>query len=778
MDPFSDWAQSSTTPSCVQHWADRLIELGASWESFRRDKKDVLADLSSGGIPILAARNIVDAAVMVIERSQAPMAIFWDLGELPIPGSSSVGDIVSRLKSLFASEGDLIHFRGYSSSGRDGIPQQQRTDLERSGCPLVGPTSDGGEEEVHKMIIVDAMKFGLMNPKGATFCFLTGNVDYSYLLQALKSSQWRKIIVSRGPSQSILHDNCDKKLKWETDILQMRHTTKAPPAFEEYVINGMISEESKDLLDRSQSTEEHIQDLRQVTNIPKESNASSLAEISIKAAAGFVIPDNAVSTSSVILLQDLGKGNLSEGQSSKEAKASLQIDESPKEHPMLIHQERQNDWDDECRDDKQLLNTFQPHAPTIESRTVNKDWERDTQLLQTIILAEGTGNGRVLKSLVSPKLQEMYPARFPDRDAVRNFLARAIVGGIVVESSQGTTTFLSLPTDHAQHPIAGLPLVERAPVTLTKLPNKVKNLARDLPYVLIIQKKYIPQGTIFVKIQVQVFEKYLLLMFQDLYTAEHAVEALPVLRKGTLIDWAKASGTEAADGVIEQPTLGSEEKEEAVTCVVSTLATLAKLDDIFVQESLLRKLLLQQYPAKCSSKEIANHWIFAAVSFCAVRLFKRPESKQQLVCLQDRFEPATAPFPPDDLDTRKEENHIENLLWANSGCMPRAAIIESLKSSFKTMGTPFLRYRVITNGARKERFHLKKGPWGQFVALTKQDAFNASKAYPSEEIEGSPNSSVPEVLDSVNSLGQEAASDAGSSYDDLEAIMRIYSSHI
>jgi hypothetical protein len=749
MDPFSEWVQSSTTPPCVQRWADRLIELGASWESFRRDKKDVLADLALGGIPILAARNIVDAAVAVIKRSQAPMVIFWDLGELPIPETSSVRDIVGRLKSLFATEGDLIQFRGYSSTGRDGIPQQQRSDLERSGCTLIGSTSHGGEEEVHKMIIVDAMKFGFMNPEGATFCFLTGDVDYSYLLQALKSSQWRKIIVSRGPSQSSLHDNCDKKLNWETNILQMRHTTQAPPGSVRYVQNGMISEESKDLLDRSQSKEKNI----------KESIDSSHTELSIKEAAGrwllsSIATKNAASKTSVTLLQDLSKGNLSEGQSAKV---------TPKEHPVLIHQDGQ-------KDDH---TSFQPRAPTIEHLTVNEDWGRDTQLLQTIIAVEGTGNGRILKSLVSPKLQETYPTRFPDRDAVRNFLARAIADGIVVESSQGTTAFLSLSTDHAQPSIAGLPLVERAPVTLTKLPDKVKKLARDLPYVLFIQKKYVPKGTVFVKIQVQDFEKYLLLMFQDLYTAEHALEDLPVLRKGTLIDWDKASETEAADSVIEQPTLGSDEKEEAVMCVVSTLATLAELDDISVPESLLRKLLMQQYPAKCSSKEIATHWIFTAVAFCAVRLFKRSESKQQLVCLQDRLEEATAPFPPDDLDTRKEENHVENLLWMNSGCMPRAAIIESLKCSFETMGTPFLRFRVFMNGARKERFYLCKG-LGHFVALTKQDAFNASKAYPSEKIEGSLISSVLEVIDSVDSIGQDTASDDGSSYDDdLEAIMRI-----
>ena len=71
-----------------------------------------------------------------------------------------------------------------------------------------------------QMIIVDAMQFAFQHKEGATLCFITGDVDYAYLLATLQRPQWRTIVVSRGTMQSMLHVNCDMKIRWETDILQ------------------------------------------------------------------------------------------------------------------------------------------------------------------------------------------------------------------------------------------------------------------------------------------------------------------------------------------------------------------------------------------------------------------------------------------------------------------------------------------------------------------------------------------------------------------------------
>lgn len=80
MESFEEWARSSAQKPCVQRWADRLVELGASWDSFCRESSEtIVSDLVDGGVPILAARDICDIASAAVMRRKAPMALFWDL---------------------------------------------------------------------------------------------------------------------------------------------------------------------------------------------------------------------------------------------------------------------------------------------------------------------------------------------------------------------------------------------------------------------------------------------------------------------------------------------------------------------------------------------------------------------------------------------------------------------------------------------------------------------------------------------------------------------------
>eukprot|EP00980_Cylindrotheca_fusiformis_P014320 scaffold3821_cov127-Cylindrotheca_fusiformis.AAC.10 len=220
MDSFSEWVNTADHP-CFQEWGSLAVELGASWDSFRRVDKDVIVqDLVKGGIPILAARDMTVIASKEIQRNQAPMAIFWDLENMPIPTEASGRDIVTSLKSILAPLGDLIQFRGYASIGLNHIPQEKRSDLQLSGCHLVDCPHHGRKEVADKMIIVDAMQFAFQHPDVATLCLITGDSDYAYLLATLQRPQWRTIVISRGTMQSMLHVNCDMKMRWETDILQ------------------------------------------------------------------------------------------------------------------------------------------------------------------------------------------------------------------------------------------------------------------------------------------------------------------------------------------------------------------------------------------------------------------------------------------------------------------------------------------------------------------------------------------------------------------------------
>mmetsp|Transcript_10863 Transcript_10863/g.16620 ORF Transcript_10863/g.16620 Transcript_10863/m.16620 type:complete len:700 (+) Transcript_10863:119-2218(+) len=219
MDSFEEWAKAAEY-QCFQDWGDTVVELGASWDSFKRKSKDeIVGDLVSGGVPILAARDITEIASAKVRKSQEPMAVFWDLENMPIPAEASGRDITSTLKAILSHQGDLVQFRGYASIGLNHIPVEKRSDLQLSGCHLVDCPHHGRKEVADKMIIVDAMQFAFQHPNGATLCFITGDVDYAYLLATLQRPQWRTIVISRGTMQSMLHINCDMMMRWETDIL-------------------------------------------------------------------------------------------------------------------------------------------------------------------------------------------------------------------------------------------------------------------------------------------------------------------------------------------------------------------------------------------------------------------------------------------------------------------------------------------------------------------------------------------------------------------------------
>lgn len=79
MESFEEWARSTAQKPCILRWADRLIDLGASWDTFCRPSEEVVSDLVAGEIPILAARDITEVASAAVKRRRAPMAIFWDL---------------------------------------------------------------------------------------------------------------------------------------------------------------------------------------------------------------------------------------------------------------------------------------------------------------------------------------------------------------------------------------------------------------------------------------------------------------------------------------------------------------------------------------------------------------------------------------------------------------------------------------------------------------------------------------------------------------------------
>ena len=79
-------------------------------------------------------------------------------------------------------------------------------------------------------------------------------------------------------------------------------------------------------------------------------------------------------------------------------------------------------------------------------------WKADVELLQKIIVEGvhvGTSDPGTMKAHVGNMLRQLNPLRFPDRAVVKQFLAKALREGIVLESGEGGTKALHLPSDFA-----------------------------------------------------------------------------------------------------------------------------------------------------------------------------------------------------------------------------------------------------------------------------------------------------------------------------------------
>lgn len=670
MDPFDEWAKNATQHVSVQRYADRLVALGTSWDSFlSREADAVAADMVQGGIPLLAARDIVAVATAAARQSQAPMAIFWDLENMPIPTTSSGRDVSSRLKSILKPYGDLVQFRGYASIGLNLIPQQKRSDLQLSGCLLVDCPHNGRKEVADKMIIVDAMNFAMLNPGGATLCFVTGDVDYAYLLAVLQRyKQYRTIVISKGTLQSMLDVNCDMKMRWETDILQ----------------------------------------LRSATAVPAWRNTA----------------------------QDLG---ISTTASPRDASLDDSVGEA---------------------NGTNMQETFEP-------LTADEEWIDDVEFLRNLVRREAS-SGVVRKSLVGNLLRQSNPARFPHREAVKTFLAETIEKGVIRESGDGACKEVSLPTDETTGMFPAISLSRQVPVPLENIPERVITAAATRYYIIFIKWKFCPSGTTLPSnVFVQHKDSWGFLMFQTLTDAQRTVSDLPWLRNGILVDWRKvnteellknetvslvgsinssghvacsfchairvdvtmqrldnASGEYACPECIAWQHTPDEDKNAAADKVVDLLKMMAENDDIRIAENILRKQLHLKEEFGCRSRKWAALWIKHAVELGLVELFKSTTgAKNKQVCLVSNLAESSQPFPPDDLDTTKEEDHVVELLWNSTpGWVKRVEIIKSLKEHFPRMSHPYFRGKVLLNAAQRNRFYLARGAYGQVVGLTLQDA--------------------------------------------------------
>eukprot|EP00957_Ditylum_brightwellii_P205491 15344126-Ditylum_brightwellii.AAC.1 len=92
---------------------------------------------------------------------------------------------------------------------------------------------------------------------------------------------------------------------------------------------------------------------------------------------------------------------------------------------------------------------YGPHKTLqLPPESEEEEWAEDLELLRSIIChsPKKEGQHQALKSLVGLKLKERNPSRFPNRDAIQSFMAKAIETGVVVEIGEGGAKILRMST--------------------------------------------------------------------------------------------------------------------------------------------------------------------------------------------------------------------------------------------------------------------------------------------------------------------------------------------
>jgi len=361
-----------------------------------------------------------------------------------------------------------------------------------------------------------------------------------------------------------------------------------------------------------------------------------------------------------------------------------------------------------------VVNT--PISSCFESLTADEKWEDDVELLRAILKEEGPRidgfPAAARKSTVGSTLRITSSARFPDRAAIRSFFAKAIQTGAVIESGEGATKMLSLPM------IGGHDGLDTAECSLC-------------------------------------------------HTKSSASEMVPASNSEDFLCHPECHNWSLTDG---------DENHNTVQQVVAMLEMMAENDDIYVAENVLCKQLGLLYPDECNSQKVGALWVAEAVKAKDAISFNCSGIKSKLVCLPGQYENSLAPLPPENMDTTEEEKHVVCLLWESEGRVSRREVIDSLKGTFETMQTPFMRTKVFLNAQVNNRFFVAKGTSGQTVGLTKEQALVAlqidseSAEEPEESADGGSNKEATEPEEEQDEVSESTSIDSEDNVD-LEAFV-------
>ena len=769
METLEDWLQSNTgyLPSIVQKWSEKIIELGASWDTFSGNSEATLDDLVDGGIPRLSARDICRVMSEVVQRRSRPLMVLWDIENVAIPTQTSAAHAVSQIKAAVEPYGQVKQFRAYASVSLGQIPEEKRSELHLSGCNLVDSPHLGRKEVADKMIIVDAMEFAYLHLDGATLCFITGDVDYAYLLSKLQKPQWTTIVISKGSGETMLHVNCDVKLRWETDIL---HQSLPQVVFEG---STMRPPPGLNITPANQSEGEEIapddavgeKDKLHVTSSDTTTTLSSLSR-----PRPLLVEENNILT----LIRGSG------------GEISLSVLKQRYEQTFGVKLQCPNGFFKDWIDSSNTIGTMESRSLTNNDHIAFEKLPRSLHVGSSsdigtsemshaekenvLKLIRKSVNGEISLSNLRLIYERAYGVALqcPKR-SFRDWLETS--GTIGTLSSGSDWVAYEIGTRHTSKLMQ---VNQKAPLSVNELPQKVLEVSKSLKFIIFVKKMHVPKGSDISGVFIKSTETHILLMFKALKEARGLASQLPWLfQYGILVDWQTCvkPGSQLHSSnnhgqlqlrVIETIKctmcnllipkedifIDGDSSDDHLCCscfslskgwtetkqqkahekVVSLLTTMSEFDDVVVPHHVARKVLLEQYhPSLCASRSQANLWIESTIEAGLIIEANHIQNKKTKVLMLPKHKSFAELALPRELDTSEEENYVSNLLWENNGVIDRKTVIDGLRGKFPRMVHPLMRSLVMRNASTKKTFFVAKGPSCQMVALIYEDALAAIK---------------------------------------------------
>ncbi|KAL7414928.1 NYN domain-containing protein [Mrakia frigida] len=135
----------------------------------------------------------------VASSAPPPVMIFWDSENCNISGQENPGPVIRKLRSMFSPLGPINIFRYYTRTihAWDNLPTF-RARIAANGVEVRDCPSWLGKGTVDHTLLVEMLTAAMDVPAPATFILISGDKDFSYLLNTLKNRGYNLIVVFGG----------------------------------------------------------------------------------------------------------------------------------------------------------------------------------------------------------------------------------------------------------------------------------------------------------------------------------------------------------------------------------------------------------------------------------------------------------------------------------------------------------------------------------------------------------------------------------------------------